>query len=76
MKFYNTEFDKIIITFTGQNGKPLWREDKVNFPLINGKDTSSSIAMQQYSLEPRKRKYVNRYGFYLLLKYMKNNYCM
>ena len=31
LKIYNTEFDRIIITFTDQNGRPLETEDKVNF---------------------------------------------
>ena len=30
VKPYNPEFDKIVITFTDQNGKPLVTEDKVN----------------------------------------------
>ena len=30
LKTYNTEFDKITLTFTDQNGKPLEIEDKVN----------------------------------------------
>ena len=34
LKTYNTEFDKIIITFTGQNGRPLEIEDKVNLILF------------------------------------------
>ena len=41
MKTYNTELtyntDKIIITFTGQNGGPLEIEDKVNLTLFISK---------------------------------------
>ena len=32
-----TEFDKIIITFTNQNGRPLEIEDKVNLILLINK---------------------------------------
>ena len=36
LKPYNTEFDKIIITFTDQVGRPLEKEDTVNLTsLIN-----------------------------------------
>ena len=34
LKTYNTEFDKIIITFMDQNGRPLEIEDKVNLTLL------------------------------------------
>ena len=34
LKSYNSEFDKIIITFTDQNGKLLEIVDKVNLPLL------------------------------------------
>ena len=34
LKSYNSEFDKIIITFTYQNGKLLEIVDKVNLPLL------------------------------------------
>ena len=34
LKTYNTEFDKIITTFTDQNGRPLEIEDKVNLKLL------------------------------------------
>ena len=37
LKTYNTEFDKIIITFTDQNGRPLEIEDKVNSILLINK---------------------------------------
>ena len=30
LKTYNTKFDKIIITFTNQNGRPVEIKDKVN----------------------------------------------
>ena len=30
LKTYNTEFDKIIMTFTDQSSRPLEIEDKVN----------------------------------------------
>ena len=33
LKTHNTEFDKNIITFTDQNGRPLEIEDKVNLTL-------------------------------------------
>ena len=36
-KTYNTEFDKIIITFTDQNGRPLEIEDKLNLRLLINK---------------------------------------
>ena len=34
LKTYNTEFDEITITFTGQNGRPLEIEDKVDLTLL------------------------------------------
>ena len=34
---YNTEFDDMIIRFTGQNGRPLEIEDKVNLKLLINK---------------------------------------
>ena len=37
LRTYNTEFDKIIITFTDQNGRPLGIEDKVNLKLLINK---------------------------------------
>ena len=37
LKTYNTEFDKIMLTFTDQNGKLLEIEDKVNFTLLINK---------------------------------------
>ena len=37
LKTYNTEFDKIIITFTDQNGRPLEIKDKVNLTLLINK---------------------------------------
>ena len=37
LKFYNTEFDDIIITFTDQNGRSLEIEDKVNLTLLINK---------------------------------------
>ena len=37
LETYNTEFDKIIISFTGQNGRPLETEDKVNLTLLINK---------------------------------------
>ena len=37
LKTCNTEFDQIIITFTGQNGRPLEIEDKVNWTLLINK---------------------------------------
>ena len=37
LETYNTEFDKIIISFTDQNGRPLEREDKVNLTLLINK---------------------------------------
>ena len=37
LKTYNTEFDKIIIPFTDQNGRPLEIEDKVNLILLVNK---------------------------------------
>ena len=33
-KTYNTEFDKVIIKFADQNGRPLEIEDKVNLTLL------------------------------------------
>ena len=36
-KTYNTEFDDIIITFTGQNGRLLEIVDKVNLTLLINK---------------------------------------
>ena len=37
LKTNNTEFYKIIITFTDQNGRPLEIEDKVNLTLLINK---------------------------------------
>ena len=37
LKTYNTEFDKIIIRFTDQNGAPLEIKDKVNLTLLISK---------------------------------------
>ena len=37
LKIYNTEFDKTIIIFTDQNGRPLEGEDKVNLTLLSNK---------------------------------------
>ena len=34
LKTYNTEFDEIIITFTGKNGRPLEIDDKENLTLL------------------------------------------
>ena len=34
---YNTGFDVVIITFTGQNGRPFKIEDKVNLTLVINK---------------------------------------
>ena len=36
-KTFSTEFDKTIITFTNQNGRPLEIEDKVNLTLFINK---------------------------------------
>ena len=36
-KTYNTEFDKIIITFTDKNGRLLEIEDKINLTLLINK---------------------------------------
>ena len=53
LKTYNSEFNKITITFTDQNGRPLEIEDKVKLTLF----------MRRYSIEPRTRKYVKGLGF-------------
>ena len=37
LKTYYTEFDEILLTFTGQNGRPLEREDKGNLTLLINK---------------------------------------
>ena len=37
LKTYNTEFDVVIITFTGQNGRPFEIEDEVNLTLFVNK---------------------------------------
>ena len=37
LKTYNTEFDKVITTFTDQNGRLLEIEDKVNLTLLINK---------------------------------------
>ena len=34
LETYNTEFDVVIITFTGQNGRPFEIEDEVNLTLF------------------------------------------
>ena len=37
LKTYNTQFDKIIVTFKDQNGRPLQIEDKVELTLLINK---------------------------------------
>ena len=37
LKTYNTEFDVVITTFTGQNGRPFKIEDEVNLSLFVNK---------------------------------------
>ena len=37
LKPYYTDFDKIIITYTDQNGRPLEVEDRVNLALLVNK---------------------------------------
>ena len=37
LKTYYTEFDEILLTFTGQSGRPLEREDKGNLTLLINK---------------------------------------
>ena len=37
LETYNTEFDVVIITFTGQNGRPFEIEDEVNLTLFVNK---------------------------------------
>ena len=37
LKIYNRKFDKVIITFTDQNDRPLEIEDKVNLALLINK---------------------------------------
>ena len=64
LKAYNTEFNKIIITFLDQNDGQIEIEDTINLILLINKiemKHSSSLAMQRYSIEPRKR-YVKGYG--------------
>ena len=34
LKMYNSEFDKVITTFTDQNGRPLKVEHEVNLTLL------------------------------------------
>ena len=63
LKTYNTEFDEIIITFADQNGWPLETEDKVNY-LSREMTHPLSLAIRQYSIEPRPRKYVKGYRFF------------
>ena len=43
LKTYNTEFDKIIITFTDQNGGLLEIEDKVSLTLLINKYKCNDI---------------------------------
>ena len=60
LKIYNTEFDEIIITFTDQNSRLLEMEDMTLF--INKYNWHALQAlMQQYSIEPKTRKYVKGY---------------
>ena len=66
LKAFNTEFNKIIITFMDQNDGPIEIEDTVNLILlINNIEMkhSFSLAMQRYSIEPRKR-YVKGYRIF------------
>ena len=49
LKFYNTEFNEIIITLTDQNGRPLGMEDKVNLTLL--------INIRNEMLGPRNKMY-------------------
>ena len=47
VKTYNIEFDKIIITFTDQNGRPLEKLDKVNLTLLINKQKYDDIPLNQ-----------------------------
>ena len=44
LKTYNTEFNKFIIKFTSQNGRPLEVEDKISLALLINKYKSHNIA--------------------------------
>ena len=43
LKTYNTEFDKIIITFADQNGRLLEIEEEVNLTLLINKQKCDDI---------------------------------
>ena len=73
MKTYNTELtyntDKIIITFTGQNGRPLEIEDKVNLTLFISKQKCDDILSNK-----EQENMLKDIGFYHLQENIKNNY--
>ena len=72
MKTFNSEFQEIKIWFTDQTSKPLEVEDKINITLII-KLCGLSIKMR-YSIEPRERRYVKRYGFLSFARKFGNKY--
>ena len=62
LKTCNTEFDKILIIFTNQNGRPLKIEDKIN------------LALLMKWLKPRTKNHFKGYGLLSLRENIKNNY--
>ena len=58
LKNYNTEFDKIIVTFTDEDGRPLGTEDKVNSALllINRNDTLFELSHAKISDRIKEKK--------------------
>ena len=66
LKTFNSDFQEIKIWFTDQTSKPLKVQDRINVTLII-KKCGLSIKMC-YSIEPRERRYVKGYGFFILCK--------
>ena len=66
LKTFNSDFQEIKIWFTDQTSKPLKVQDRINVTLII-KKYGLSIKMC-YSIEPRERRYVKGYGFFILCK--------
>ena len=65
----NTEFSFIEVWFTDQNSKQLEIEDNVNMTLI-----TRQILQMRYSIEPKHRKYVERYDLLSFTKSFGNKY--
>ena len=47
LKTYNTDFDKIIMRFMDQNGRPFEIEDKLNLTLVISKQKRHALRAEQ-----------------------------